>query len=100
MKRILLTGSTAIMTLWTASAWAQDAAPQAETSGTLGEIVVTAQRRTENLQKVPVAASALDASDLKANAVVRLNSCAGRRARSSAATRPAARSSSIRAILM
>lgn len=73
MKRILLTGSTAIMTLWTSSAWAQEAAPQAGSSNTLGEIVVTAQRRTENLQKVPVAASALDANDLKANAVVRLN---------------------------
>lgn len=73
MKRILLTGSTAIMTLWTSSARAQEAAPQAGSSNTLGEIVVTAQRRTENLQKVPVAASALDANDLKANAVVRLN---------------------------
>ena len=73
MKRILLMGSTAIMTLWTASAGAQEAAPQPESSSTLGEIVVTAQRRTENLQKVPVAASALDANDLKANAVVRLN---------------------------
>ncbi|NIJ16228.1 TonB-dependent receptor [Sphingobium vermicomposti] len=73
MKRILLVTSTAIVSLCTGQAWAQDATPQAAASDPLGEIVVTAQRRTENLQKVPVSASALDASALKANAVVRLN---------------------------
>ena len=70
MKRVWLAGSTAIVTLWSSSALAQEAASQANASTALGEIVVTAQRRTENLQKVPTAASALDADALKANAVV------------------------------
>ncbi|MDO7835569.1 TonB-dependent receptor [Sphingobium sp. HBC34] len=73
MNRKLLAGSTAIATLWVTPAWAQESAQQAAAQNTLGEIVVTAQRRTENLQKVPIAASALDANDLKANAIVRLN---------------------------
>ena len=73
MKRVWLAGSTAIVTLWSSSALAQEAASQANASTALGEIVVTAQRRTENLQKVPTAASALDADALKANAVVRIS---------------------------
>ncbi|HWT51132.1 MAG TPA: TonB-dependent receptor [Caulobacter sp.] len=73
MKRVWLAGSTAIVTLWSLSASAQEATPKSDASTALGEIVVTAQRRTENLQKVPTAASALDTEALKANAVVRIN---------------------------
>lgn len=73
MKRMLLAGAAAIVGLWTFSASAQEAAPKVDAATALGEIVVTAQRRTENLQKVPTAASALDANALKANAVVRIN---------------------------
>ncbi|PVX30525.1 TonB-dependent receptor [Sphingomonas pokkalii] len=77
MKQLLLAGA-ALIGGTAIPAAAQEAAapataPQQAESGTLGEIVVTAQRRTENLQKVPVAATALDPSELKANAVVRLN---------------------------
>jgi iron complex outermembrane receptor protein len=39
---------------------------------TLEEIVVTSQRRVENLQDVPIAVTALDADALKSNAVARL----------------------------
>ncbi|HYM36715.1 MAG TPA: TonB-dependent receptor plug domain-containing protein, partial [Steroidobacteraceae bacterium] len=35
------------------------------TSGALEEIVVTAQRKSENIQEVPIAVTALSASDLK-----------------------------------
>ncbi|OAN58366.1 hypothetical protein A7X12_04735 [Sphingomonas sp. TDK1] len=76
---MLLAGAALIGSAAGSAACAQDAAapaetqPQAEHSGPLGEIVVTAQRRTENLQKVAVAATALDASELKGNAVTRLN---------------------------
>jgi iron complex outermembrane receptor protein len=47
------------------------AASGAQTEG-LGEIVVTAQRRTERLQDVPVAATALSADALAENAVTSL----------------------------
>src|SRR5688572_25574903 len=39
---------------------------------TLEEIVVTSQRRVENLQQVPIAVTTLDADVLKSNAVARL----------------------------
>jgi iron complex outermembrane receptor protein len=41
--------------------------------GALGDIVVTAQRRTENLQTVPIAATVLSADGLKDKAVARLS---------------------------
>jgi iron complex outermembrane receptor protein len=41
---------------------AADGEDGAETSGGLGDIVVTAQRRGENLQKVPIAISAVDSA--------------------------------------
>lgn len=49
------------------SAWAQSEAGQSEPNAgeePLGEIMVTAQRRTENLQRVAVAATALDGEAL------------------------------------
>jgi iron complex outermembrane receptor protein len=48
---------------------AQDTAAQSEEAGGLAEIVVTAQRRTERLQDVPISATALDASALEQKAV-------------------------------
>ena len=62
----------------TTSAWAQ-AAPAADTrqaddpvaSGSIAEIVVTAQRRSENLQKVPIAVSAFTADELAIRQVSR-----------------------------
>ncbi len=50
---------------WAAPAAAQDTAPVAEDSG-LGDIVVTAQRREESLQDVPVAVSVLSGNTLDA----------------------------------
>lgn len=49
--------------------WAQTAAPPADTSGALQEIVITAQRRSENLQTVPIAVTALRGDDLAGKAV-------------------------------
>jgi iron complex outermembrane receptor protein len=46
-------------------------APSGDT-GVLQEIVVTAQRRVENLQDVPIAATALDASALESKRVMQL----------------------------
>jgi iron complex outermembrane recepter protein len=47
----------------TAPAYAADAAPAADEEG-LTEIIVTAQKREENLQKTPIAISVLGADDL------------------------------------
>lgn len=45
---------------------------QPEEAGVLQEIVVTSQRRVENLQDVPIAATALDADALETKVVVQL----------------------------
>ena len=54
-----------------AASTGNDAGAAGAQSG-LGEIVVTAQRRTENLQRVPIAATALDTTQLANKAVARL----------------------------
>jgi iron complex outermembrane receptor protein len=52
-------GSVCLLTVWMGgSAFAQ------EETGTLGELVVTAQRREQNVQEVPISVSALDAERL------------------------------------
>jgi iron complex outermembrane receptor protein len=59
----LMTG--VILTLASQGAvWAQSTEQTAESTGVLQEIVITAQRRTENLQTVPIAVTALQGSDL------------------------------------
>ena len=52
-------------------AGAQNSAHAADNS--LQEVVITAQRRSENLQAVPIAATALRGSDLEGKAVTQLN---------------------------
>ena len=58
------------------AAYAQDTAPAKPNEGAeaqqLKEVVVTAERRTENLQTTPIAASVLDASALNRKGVVSL----------------------------
>jgi iron complex outermembrane receptor protein len=66
--RIVLAGVLSI----TPVSWALgQSAPQAEsnTNGQLEEVVVTAQRRGENLQSVPISVSAIDADSLQASGV-------------------------------
>ena len=46
------------------SAPAADLAPQADASGGLEDIVVTAERRTQRLQDVPISATVLNAADI------------------------------------
>ena len=50
-------------------AWAQTAAPAGGTSGQLEEIVITAQKRPERLQDVPVSASVVSAETIAAKNV-------------------------------
>lgn len=56
------------------AAWAQQtaAAPEAASQG-VGDIIVTAQRRKEKLQDLPVAATAFDSRSLAAKAVTNLS---------------------------
>lgn len=63
-KRALLAASAASWLMAGATAsWAQEAAPARE--GGLADIVVTAQKRAENLQDTPLAVSALTAETLQ-----------------------------------
>jgi iron complex outermembrane receptor protein len=65
----------AIASIISGSALAQSAPAANENSQSLGElieVVVTAQRRVENLQQVPIAVTALDADALASKAVARL----------------------------
>ncbi len=67
-KRLLL-GASALLALCTATeaAWAADAG--ANSSG-LGEIVVTAQKRAEDVQKTPLAVTPVPGQTLKAQGIV------------------------------
>ena len=57
---------------FTESALAQNVSSSGEGTGVLQEIVVTAQRRVENLQDVPIAATALDASAIESKQLLQL----------------------------
>lgn len=73
MKRVTAHVSTIAIVAaagWTTPALAQDQAPQAEDAqGGIPEIVVTAQKRAENVQDVPIAISAFTAAALEERAV-------------------------------
>lgn len=66
-------GSTAAvaLALQTSQAVAQDAGPpaSAQSDGGIEEIVVTAQRRNESMQDVPIAVSALSADQMKSRGI-------------------------------
>lgn len=65
-RKLWLTTSAAVL-LWTGAAQAQDAAsqtPDDQDATSLGEVVVTAERRTTNLQETAVAATVLSGESL------------------------------------
>jgi iron complex outermembrane receptor protein len=67
-----LLGSASLLTFGIASpvrAQAQQAPAEAANTGALQEIVVTAQRREQKLQSVPISITALNAEALKANRI-------------------------------
>ena len=59
----------ALLTLAGSAVWAQTAVEAPAASGGLDEIVVVAQKRSENLQDVPVAITAISASSLQQNRI-------------------------------
>ena len=67
----LLAASSSLAT--SHAALAQDAKANAAEQGGIQEIVVTARRTNENMQRTPVAITALSAADLKAQAVEGIN---------------------------
>lgn len=70
--------AAALATLPSTTAFAEDAAEQASSSGPqVQEIIVTAQRREESLQKVPVAVTAIGAEQLETLRVNSVRNLAG-----------------------
>ena len=69
MARKLWISTSAAVLMWCGAAHAQQAAPAPDFSGeqatTLGDVVVTAERRTTNLQTTAVAASVLSGEELQ-----------------------------------
>ena len=79
MGRSVMISTSAIALLWCAAANAQQAAPTAPAaqdaqSAVLGEVVVTAERRTSNLQTTAVAAAVLSGEQLEAKGVTNIES--------------------------
>ena len=62
MKKILLASSALAMIATSAPAFAQEAEDE---GGTGAEIIVTAQKRAENVQDVPVAVSVISGAALE-----------------------------------
>lgn len=72
---ISLAVGVSLLPLVAGSAWAQQA-PEAPQANTIGEIVVTAQRRSENVLKVPLSVSVVSADTLGKRGVTDLNAVA------------------------
>jgi iron complex outermembrane receptor protein len=74
MQAVKKLGSTVVLLATAGSGLAQETPTtnSEESAHALQEIVVTAQRRVENLQTVPIAATALDAEALNSKSVARL----------------------------
>ncbi len=69
LNAALLVSVSASVLTWGGAALAADSTPDAK-STSVGEVVVTAERRTVNLQKAPVAATVLSGADLVKKGVV------------------------------
>jgi len=67
MGRSLWISTSVVALLWCGSAQAQQAGPTApqEEASSLGEVVITAERRTRNLQETPIAAAVLSGEQLQ-----------------------------------
>ena len=81
VRALLLAGTTLAVTAFTpALAYAQPApepAAEANSNNTLEEIVVTAQKREQSLQDVPIAVTAITANQLVANRITNVQDLSG-----------------------
>ncbi len=66
--RLALLGSVAVYTMSVAAAFAQDAPPPPPGTETT-EVIITAQKRSTNVQKTPLAVTALSAQELSAKGI-------------------------------
>ncbi|MEP7006923.1 MAG: TonB-dependent receptor [Sphingomonas bacterium] len=79
-RHLLLSVSAVALLISAAPAFAQDAAEPADQpeTGAIRDIIVTAQKRSENIQTVPIAITALDAQALSQGTIKDLRDIAGR----------------------
>ena len=68
IRQILSVASILVSLLTTSATWAQNSPAESEEGG-LEEIVVTAQKRAENLQEVPIAVTAVGGEAIAASGV-------------------------------
>lgn len=70
-SRVLMTGTLGVCVVIQSQAWGQQAttAPPREPEPALAEVIVTAQKRYENLQDVPIAVSTLSADQLTTSGI-------------------------------
>ena len=71
-RMVLFTGSVVVQWIAVTASAQTSSQSTGPTADTLQEVVITSQRRTENLQTVPIAATALSADQLNGKAVTRL----------------------------
>ena len=77
-RGMALFGAVATVASVPGIAWAQDtSASEAVGGGTTGEIIVTAQRREQTLQKVPVAVSTINAGQIEARRLNNIDQLSG-----------------------
>lgn len=81
MHKFLISTAMLTSTFIAIPAFAQDSAPQTQTSADgattgsgIGEIVVTAQKRSENIQNVPIAISAVGSQFLESRGITSIDS--------------------------
>ncbi len=71
MRNLLAATALTSLSLFTAPAFAQDAAEPS--SAGIGDIIVTAQKRSENIQNVPIAISAVNSRYLEARGITSID---------------------------
>lgn len=78
MRKLLISSATTVLALCSmAPAWAQAVEAQASRDGKLEEIVVTAQKRSEPLQRTPISVTAVGAAMLEERSIASLDELQG-----------------------
>ena len=78
IRKLALLGCISILALLATPAMAQDAAAETDNAEAIQDIVVTAQRRSERVQDIPVAISAFGGEAIERAGIVSLENIAPR----------------------